>query len=121
MPAYLLLLTAIGAEVGATIMLKVSDGFSRPGPSALVVLGYLASYVALGFALRLGLDLSTGYAIWAGVGAAAVTAAGLLLFGERLSAPAVAGILLIICGVVLLHLGDGAVATTPDARTTEEP
>ena len=107
MYVYLLLLIAIGAEVGATIMLKVSDGFSRPGASIAVVVGYLLSYVALGYALKLGLDLSTGYAVWAGLGAATVTVAGLVLFHERLSLPALAGILLIIGGVVLIHVGEG--------------
>ncbi|RZU30432.1 DMT family transporter [Blastococcus saxobsidens] len=107
---YLLLLIAIAAEVGATVMLKVSDGFSRFGPSVAVVVGYLCSYVALGFALRLGLNLSTGYAVWAGLGAAMVTVAGLFLFQERLTVPALFGIVLIIAGVVLIHAGDGAEA-----------
>lgn len=101
----LLLLVAISAEVAATIMLKASEGFSRLLPSAVVVIGYASSYIALGFAMKLGLNLSTGYAVWAGLGAVAATLAGVFLFQERLGTPALSGIALIVLGVVLIHVG----------------
>lgn len=106
MYASMLLMVAIATEVAATIMLKNADGFTRLGPSIVVVVGYTASYLALGLALKHGLDLSTGYALWAGLGASAAAIAGTLLFGERLSAGGVAGICLIIVGVFLINVGE---------------
>lgn len=101
---YLMLAGAIVAEVVATTAMKYSDGFSRPGPSAVTILGYVLSFWLLAQTLRT-VAIGTAYAIWAGVGTAAVAALGLVLFGENLSFAKVTGILLIVGGVVVLNLG----------------
>ncbi|MGW3956228.1 DMT family transporter [Streptomyces sp. NPDC004752] len=101
---YLLLFGAIAAEVTATTAMKYSDGFSRPGPALLTALGYLVSFVLLAQTLK-SLSIGTAYAIWSGVGTAAMAVLGLLLFGEGLTAMKIAGLLLIIGGVVVLNLG----------------
>lgn len=101
---YLMLAGAIVAEVVATTAMKYSDGFSRPGPSAVTILGYVLSFWLLAQTLRT-VAIGTAYAIWAGVGTAAVAALGLVLFGEGLNLAKVTGILLIIGGVVVLNLG----------------
>ena len=64
---YLYLALAISAEVVATTFLKLSDGFSRPLPSAVTVLGYAVAFYFLSLTLR---SLPTGlvYAVWSGVG-----------------------------------------------------
>ncbi|RYB92268.1 QacE family quaternary ammonium compound efflux SMR transporter [Nocardioides glacieisoli] len=100
----LLLLVAIVAEVAATVMLKSADGFSRLVPSILVFVGYATSYIALGFALKLGLNLGTGYAMWAGLGALAAAVAGTVLFDEHLTHTAIFGIVLVLAGVLLINL-----------------
>ncbi|MET8447199.1 DMT family transporter [Streptomyces sp. NPDC005209] len=101
---YLLLAGAIAAEVTATTAMKYSDGFSRLWPSVLTALGYLVSFVLLARTLK-SLSIGTAYAIWAGVGTATIAVIGLMLFGEGLSATKVAGLLLIVAGVVVLNLG----------------
>ncbi|MEU6475843.1 multidrug efflux SMR transporter [Streptomyces sp. NPDC047017] len=101
---YLTLAGAIAAEVAATTALKYSEGFSRLWPSLLTALGYLVSFALLAQTLK-SVQIGTAYAIWSGMGTAAVAVLGLLLFGEGLGVPKVAGILLIIGGVVLLNLG----------------
>ncbi|MCF3133526.1 DMT family transporter [Streptomyces olivochromogenes] len=101
---YLLLAGAIAAEVTATTAMKYSDGFSRLWPSVLTALGYLVSFVLLARTLK-SLSIGTAYAIWAGVGTATIAVLGLMLFGEGLSATKVAGLLLIVAGVVVLNLG----------------
>tara|TARA_B100000123_G_scaffold39346_1_gene25912 strand:- start:1831 stop:2358 length:528 start_codon:yes stop_codon:yes gene_type:complete len=100
---WVLLAGAIAFEVFGTVMLKVSDGFSKWLPSTGVVIGYIVSFVLLAFALRT-IGLSTAYAIWAGVGTVGVVLAGVLIFGEHLSAMAIVGI------------GTGEVATGDDAQ-----
>ncbi|MGW7261370.1 DMT family transporter [Streptomyces sp. NPDC054834] len=101
---YLLLGCAIAAEVVATTAMKYSDGFSRLGPSLLTALGYLLSFALLAQTLKT-VSIGTAYAIWSGVGTATIAVIGLMLFGEGLGATKVAGILLIVGGVVVLNLG----------------
>ncbi|MFD6321978.1 DMT family transporter [Streptomyces sp. NPDC058442] len=101
---YLLLAGAIVAEVGATTAMKYSDGFSRLWPSLLTLLGYVVSFSLLAQTLRT-LSIGTAYAIWAGVGTAAIAAIGILFMGEGLTALKALGIALIIVGVVVLNLG----------------
>ncbi|MFF7240708.1 multidrug efflux SMR transporter [Streptomyces collinus] len=101
---YLWLAGAISAEVAATTAMKYSEGFSRIGPSLMTAVGYLVSFALLARTLRT-LSIGTAYAIWSGVGTAAIAVLGLLLFGEGMSAAKVAGIVLIVGGVVVLNLG----------------
>ena len=99
---------AIGSEIVATTSLKLSDGFTRPIPSVVVVLGYAISFYALSVTLR-SLPLGLVYAVWSGVGTAAIVVIGFFVFREVLDAVKVAGIGLIIVGVVMLN-GAGATA-----------
>ncbi|GGS22988.1 QacE family quaternary ammonium compound efflux SMR transporter [Streptomyces humidus] len=101
---YLTLAGAIAAEVAATTAMKYSDGFSRLWPSLLTALGYVVSFLLLARTLRT-VGIGTAYAIWAGAGTAAIALIGLALFGESLTPTKVAGILLIVAGVVVLNLG----------------
>ncbi|WP_433609746.1 DMT family transporter [Prescottella agglutinans] len=114
MSAYGLLAGAIACEIVATLSLKAADGFSRLLPSVIVVIGYATAFALLGFALQRGLDVGVGYAIWSAVGTTAVAILGVLLFRESLSFMAIGGIALIIAGVVLIELGNGATARSPE-------
>jgi len=99
---------AIGSEIIATVSLKLSDGFTKPIPAVVVVLGYGFSFYALSVTLR-SIPLGVVYAVWSGVGTAAVVLIGVFLFREVLDTIKVAGIGLIIVGVVMLN-GAGATA-----------
>ncbi|MGB9987573.1 DMT family transporter [Salarchaeum japonicum] len=103
MRAPLLLVAAIASEVVGTTALKLSDGFTDPLPSLVVVLGYGASFYALSLVLT---DLPVGvvYATWAALGIVATATVGVLVFDETLDLPGVAGITFIIAGVVVLAL-----------------
>lgn len=78
---YLLLAGAIAAEVGATTAMKYSDGFSKLWPSLLTLVGYVVSFSLLAQTLRT-LSIGTAYAIWAGVGTAAIAAIGIMFMGR---------------------------------------
>ncbi|WP_294198611.1 multidrug efflux SMR transporter [uncultured Sphingomonas sp.] len=101
--AYLLLLVAILAEVAATSALKQSDGFNRAGPTLLSLAGYGVAFYLLSLALR---TLPTGiaYAIWSGVGIVLVTAVAWIWHGQRLGAGVLAGMALIVAGVLVINL-----------------
>jgi small multidrug resistance pump len=101
---YVLLAGAIAAEVGATTAMKYSEGFSRLWPSLLTVAGYIVAFALLAQTLKT-VQIGTAYAIWAGTGTAVIAAIGMLFLGEGLTPAKVAGIVLVIGGVVLLNLG----------------
>ncbi|MGC9377442.1 DMT family transporter [Streptomyces sp. MH13] len=101
---YLLLAGAIAAEVAGTTAMKYSEGFSRLGPSVLTALAYVLSFALLAQTLKV-LAVGTAYAIWAGVGTAAIAAIGVAFMGEGMTVTKAAGIALIIIGVVVLNLG----------------
>lgn len=99
---------AIGSEIVATTSLKLSDGFSKLAPSVVVVVGYAISFWAMSISLR-SIPLGVVYAIWSGVGTAAIVLIGYLMFHEVLDAVKLGAIGLIVIGVILLN-GAGAVA-----------
>ncbi|MER7688578.1 multidrug efflux SMR transporter [Streptomyces sp. NPDC097610] len=101
---YALLAGAIASEVAATTAMKYSEGFSRLWPSLVTVLGYVIAFVLLAQCLKT-VQVGTAYAIWAGAGTAVIAAIGMVFLGEALNLTKVAGILLIIGGVVVLNLG----------------
>lgn len=105
--AWLLLFGAIATEVVATSALKLSNGFSHLGWSVVVAVGYIASFVLLAQVLKMHMDVGTAYAVWSGVGTAAIALIGALFLGENLTLVKLAGILLIIGGVVVLNLAGG--------------
>src|ERR1700712_579475 len=107
MPAFLLLAFAIVSEVGGTLALRVSDGFSKPVPSILVVAGYGISFWLLALALK-DIPVSLTYAIWSGVGTALIAVAGVVAFGETMNVMKFASLGVIILGVAGLSVAGGA-------------
>jgi small multidrug resistance pump len=106
MLTWLLLAAAIAAEVCATVSLKLSEGFTRLGPSAVVVAGYLASFVLLSQILARGMSLGVVYAVWSALGIAVIVLIDAFFFHERLSGVQVAGLCFVVIGVAALQLGN---------------
>ena len=94
---------AISSEVAATLALKASDGFSRPLPAAIVVLGYGFSFWLLALVLK-HLSVGTTYAVWSAVGTAAIAIVGVIAYGESANALKIASLGLIVLGVVGLNV-----------------
>ena len=102
-PPYALLAIAIVAEVIATSALRASEGFSRLLPAGVVVLGYGVAFYCLSLTLR-SIPVGIVYAIWSGVGIVLITLLAVVLYGQMPDWPAIAGLGLIISGVVVLNL-----------------
>jgi small multidrug resistance pump len=100
--AYLHLAIAILAEVIGTSALKATRGFTRPLPSAVVVLSYGVAFYFLALALQ-AIPVGVAYAVWSGVGIALITLIAWVVYRQRLDKPALAGITLIVLGVVVLN------------------
>jgi len=99
------LAAAIALEICGTTSLKLSQGFTRPGPTMAVVVCYAVSFAFLSLALR-GIDLSIAYALWSGVGTAVVAVIGIVWFGESAGAWKLLSLGLIVSGVAGLHLSE---------------
>lgn len=102
--SWVYLLLAIGLEVSGTTCMKLSQGFEKLMPSVLVFVFYGMSILSLTLAVK-HLDISLSYAVWSGVGTAAMVVVGMAVFGETLTVVKAIAFLLIIVGVVGLHLG----------------
>ncbi|MCW3817550.1 multidrug efflux SMR transporter [Micromonospora sp. DR5-3] len=102
--AYLFLLAAITSEVIGTSLLKATDGFTRLWPTVGLAVAYVASFFLLALAVK-EIPVGVAYAIWSGLGTAAIMAIGATFLGEPLSVAKVAGAGLVIAGVVVLNLG----------------
>jgi small multidrug resistance pump len=100
---WIYLLIAILTEVVGTTMMKVSQGLTRLMPSVLMFVMYAISFVFMALALK-KIEVSTAYAIWSGVGTALIATIGIVAFRESVSILKLAGVVLIIAGVVLLNL-----------------
>ncbi len=104
---YLFLALAIGAELLATSLLKNTDGFTKILPTLLCLGLYGVSFFGLAQAVR-DIPVGVAYAMWSGLGTAAIVAIGAIFLGEPLTVTKVVGVGLIIGGVVLLNLGGAA-------------
>lgn len=100
---WLLLAVTIALEVCGTTCLKLSQGFTRPVPSALMFVFYGLTFTVFSFALK-KLDVSVAYAVWSGVGTSLIALIGILYFKEPVTALKLVSIALIILGVVGLNL-----------------
>ncbi|WP_172960981.1 DMT family transporter [Oceaniglobus roseus] len=106
---YVYLCLAILAETVGTTALQASQQFTRLWPSVIVVVAYALSFWLMALALKV-MPVGIVYAIWSGLGIVFIAAIGFVLFGQRLDAPALLGMALIIAGILVIHLFSG---TTP--------
>ncbi|MGD8401366.1 MAG: multidrug efflux SMR transporter [Bacillota bacterium] len=97
------LLLAIGLEISATTLMKLSNGFTKILPTVGTFLGYALSFSFLSFALK-KIEISVAYAIWSGVGIAAVSVIGVLIFKEGMNGLKIISLILIALGIVGLNL-----------------
>ena len=100
---WLLLGTAIVAEVIGTSALKASAGFTRLEPSLVVVAGFGVAFYLLSLTLR-HIPAGVAYAAWSGLGIVLISAVGWLLHGQKLDLAALLGMGLIVAGVLVIQL-----------------
>ncbi|GAA6192553.1 SMR family transporter [Phaeobacter sp. NW0010-22] len=101
--ALIILFFAVIAETIGTTALQASQQFSRFWPSALVVVAYGASFYLLALTLRT-MNVGVVYAIWSGLGIVLIAIIGFFVFGQKLDLPALAGLGLIIAGILIIQL-----------------
>ncbi|RLP23422.1 QacE family quaternary ammonium compound efflux SMR transporter [Mesorhizobium sp. YM1C-6-2] len=100
---YFYLVVAILFEVIATTALKQTEGFTRLVPSLVSIAGYSLAFYFLSLPLRT-MPVGVVYAIWCGFGIIFITAIGWVWFRQVLDLPALAGMGLIMAGVIVINL-----------------
>lgn len=71
----------------------------------LVIAGYTTSFFLLTRVLRAGVPVGVAYGIWGAAGTAATAVVASIIFGDPFTVPIVAGIGLIIAGVLMVEFG----------------
>ncbi|MCM3089000.1 multidrug efflux SMR transporter [Bhargavaea ginsengi] len=115
MKGYLYLAISILTEVFGTAMLKLSEGFTVLLPTLGVAAGYGLSFYCLSLCLKT-VPLSLAYAIWSGIGTALTALLGALVWGELFGPLKIAGVLLIIGGVIMLNSSSSKIAGEPEGQ-----
>lgn len=103
MNAWLLLGGAIALEIAATSLLKASNGFTRPLYGVGSIMLYSVCFWLLAFAFT-RIPVGVAYAVWSGIGIAAITVIGLVLFRQSLTLSQLGFIALIAVGAIGLCL-----------------
>jgi small multidrug resistance pump len=102
---YLFLLLAIVFEVLGTSLLKATEGFTKVLPTVVCLGAYAAAFAALAWAIKHDLPVGVAYAMWSGLGTAAIVAIGVVFLHEPINLAKVVGVVLVIGGVAVLNLG----------------
>ena len=90
-------------EVFWSTCLKLSEGFTKLGFSALTVVGMLVSFGLLSQAMKT-LPLGTAYAVWTGIGAVGSVVVGILIFKEPVTAARMFFTVLLLAGIIGIKL-----------------
>lgn len=104
--AWVLLFVAGLLEVGWSIGMKYTDGFTRLWPSVFTGAGIVASMMLLSYAART-LPIGTAYGVWVGIGAAGAAVLGMVVLGEPATAARIFFICLLLVAVVGLKATSG--------------
>ncbi|MBC6429628.1 multidrug efflux SMR transporter [Nostoc sp. HG1] len=97
--SWIYLIAAILFEVSGTTCMKLSQGFTKIGPSILIVVFYGLCFTFLTLALK-KLEVSVAYSVWAGLGTVLIAIIGIVWFRESATFMKLMSIALIIMGVI---------------------
>lgn len=94
-------------EIVWAYFMKLSDGFSKPGYTAITLVAMGASFALLAWAMK-ALPLGTSYMIWTGIGAVGAFVVGIAVLGEAATPMRIAAATLIVGGLVLMKVSTPA-------------
>ena len=99
---YFFLIGAIFCEVAGTMLLPVTNNFTKIIPTAILSICYLSAFYLLTFVVN-KLPIAIVYATWSGLGIFTIAILGYIFFKQNLSWQAILGLFLIVAGVVLVN------------------
>ncbi|WP_455845353.1 DMT family transporter [Pantoea agglomerans] len=104
---FLWLALSIGSEITGTSMIKKTQSFTKPGPSLLVICAYGLCYFALTRAMST-IPVGVAYSLWCGFGIVGVTVCSMLIYKQKPDFIAIAAMILIITGGIIMNVFSGA-------------
>ena len=99
---YIFLVGAIFFEVAGTMLLPVSQNFTKLVPTVSLAIFYLCAFYLLTFVVN-KLPIAIVYATWSGLGIFTIAILGYIFFRQTLSWQAIVGLFLIVVGVILVN------------------
>jgi quaternary ammonium compound-resistance protein SugE len=105
--AWTILIVAGVFETVWAYYMKLSDGFTRLGPTAATFAAMAVSIGLLGIAMK-SLPLGTAYMVWTGIGALGAFVVGIVMLGEAVTVLRLAAAILIVSGIVLMKVSSPA-------------
>ena len=99
---YIFLIAAIFCEVAGTMLLPVSQNFTKLIPTVALSIFYLTAFYLLTFVVD-KLPIAIVYATWSGLGVFTIAILGYFFFKQTLAWQAIAGLFLIVVGVILVN------------------
>ena len=102
MISYIYLLGAVICEVIGTMLLPLSENFTKPLPSVSLLVAYILAFYLLTFALE-EIPIAIVYSTWAGLGVMLISILGKILYGQALQWQSILGLILIVIGVILVN------------------
>ena len=99
---YIFLIGAIFCEVAGTMLLPVSQNFTKLMPTIALSVFYLAAFYLLTFVVN-KLPIAIVYATWSGLGIFTIAILGYIFFKQNLAWQAIIGLFLIVIGVILVN------------------
>ena len=100
---YLFLFGAVFCEVGGTMLLPITQNFTRLIPTSILAVCYLSAFYLLTFVVN-KLPIAIVYATWSGLGIFTIAILGYIFFKQNLSWQAILGMFLIVVGVTLVNI-----------------
>ena len=101
--SYVYLFGAIALEVLGTMLLPLSNNFTKVLPTLILILSYFTSFYLLSITVQ-KLPLSVVYASWAGLGVFSVSILSYVIYKQTLTLPVIIGLFLIVIGVTLVNI-----------------
>lgn len=101
--SYYFLAGAIVFEVCGTLLLPVTQNFTRLIPTLGLAVCYLTAFYCLTFAIR-EIPIAIVYAIWSGVGVLLIALFSAFVYKQLLDWQAIVGLAMIVGGVALVNV-----------------
>ena len=100
--SYIYLAVAIFCEVIGTMLLPLSENFSKPLPSLALIIAYILAFYFLTFALQ-SIPIAIVYATWSGLGVLLISILGYIIYDQTLQWQSIIGLFFIVIGVILVN------------------
>nr|PZN50862.1 MAG: QacE family quaternary ammonium compound efflux SMR transporter [Chloroflexota bacterium] len=104
--AWVILVVAGLFEMAWALLLKQSEGLTRPVPTIGFVVCLALSMFLLAQALK-SLPVGSAYAVWTGIGAAGTAIVGMIFLGESRDVLKLVSLVMLIAGIIGLRLTSG--------------